>query len=603
LRGIIRRFAIIVVIATSFVFTGRTSALTRAQAAATQQSAKLGTAVNEALGAAYEKAKSGDFDQASAQADQAFGWLVAYGSASNEQAFRDAAFARRLLSQLKKLEEPTRSDLFAYLRAHDEIAQMMAFGLADGKDGKDAYQLLDRLRKKYPAAVEKLPNLAVAISLTHDKKIELHLNENKVTSTDPLALFEYFGRNENRMFFGLRNVPVELLVYIVDTTATVPELQWALDRYAGRQMIGTVFFDVAYDYQSFSRGADKKVTAAGYNLPNLLRYGGVCVDQAYFAEQVGKAIGVPTATAVGSSSEAGHAWVGFLQLVGKQGKWNFDSGRYDAYQHIRGDVRDPQTGAALPDSCVSILAEAIGSDPVARQAAAAYVDAAKTIIRLGKVATDAPPGTSAGRLPPPREADAAAALGLIEMGLRRSESYFPGWLAVGELARHEKMTLAQKRRWADLVQQLCGQKYPDFALSILIPMVQTVDDPDVQVGIWEKAFQAFTLRPDLAADLRMCEAQLFETKHEYAKAGECYTDVIRRFVNVTPQAVEAVAKAEEMLNKMNQSAKVLELYRWAASLAIRPGQTINSPFEKETNWYRLNEAYKRKLAQSNQRGH
>lgn len=576
------------------------SALTRAQAAATQQSAKIDTAVNDALGAAYESAKAGDFDQANAQADRAFGWLVAYGSGLNEQSFHDAAFARRLLSQLKKLDEPARGELYTYLHAHDTIARMMAFGLADGKDGKDAYLLLDRLRRKYPAAVEKLPNLAVAISLTHDKKIDVKLNENKVTSTDPLALFEFFSSNESRMFFGLRNVPVELLVHVVNTTASVQELQWALDRYAGRQMIGTVFFDVPYDWSNFTHGTPKKVTSAGYNLPNLLRYGGVCVDQAYFAEQVGKAIGVPTATAVGESSETAHAWFGFLQVVGKQGKWNFDCGRYDSYQHVRGNVRDPQTGAAVPDTCVSLLAEAIGSHPAAREAAAAYVDAAKEIIRSDKVSTEPPKGISAGRLPPPRNADAAAALELIEMGLRRNESYLPGWSAVGELAQQNKMTLDQKRRWADLVQQLCGQKYPDFALSILIPMVKTVDDPNVQVRIWETAFNAFSIRPDLAADLRMCEAQLFEDKAEYAKAGECYMDVIKRFVNVTPQAVDAVHKAEEMLNKMHQGGKVLELYKWAASLAIRPGQTINSPFENETNWYRLNEGYKKKLAEASQ---
>ncbi len=575
------------------------SAMTRAQAAATQQAAKLDTAVNDALGDAYDEAKSGDFDQAINEADRAFGWLVAFGTSSNEHSFRDAAFARRFLSHLKKLDEPTRSELYAYLPAHDALARMMAFGLADGKDGKDAYLLLDRLRRKYPAAVEKLPNLAVAISLTHDKKIELRLNENKVTSTDPLALFEFFGSNENRMFFGIQNVPVELLMHVVNTTASVPELQWALDRYAGRQMIGTVFFDVPYDWSNFSHGTPKKVTSAGYNLPNLLRYGGVCVDQAYFAEQVGKAIGVPTATAVGASSETAHAWVGFLQVIDKHGKWDFDCGRYDSYQHVRGNVRDPQTGAALPDSCVSILVEAIGADPTARQVAAAYVDAAEVIVRSGKVATEAPKGISAGRLPPPRKADASAALELIEMGLRRSESYLPGWSAVGELAQQNKMTLEQKRRWADLVQELCGQKYPDFALSILMPMVKTVDDPNVQVRIWEKAFSAFLLRPDLA-DLRMCEAQLFEDKAEYSKAGECYMDVIKRFVNVTPQAVDAVHKAEEMLNKMHQGGKVLELYKWAASLAIRPGQTINSPFENETNWYRLNEAYKNKLAEANQ---
>ena len=72
---------------------------------------------------------------------------------------------------------------------------------------------------------------------------------------------------------------------------------------------------------SRSRGSGvKKVTAAGWSLPNILQHGGVCADQAYFAVTVGKSIGVPTAYTIGLGGEVGHAWVGFLQARGKRGR-------------------------------------------------------------------------------------------------------------------------------------------------------------------------------------------------------------------------------------------------------------------------------------------
>ena len=104
--------------------------------------------------------------------------------------------------------------------------------------------------------------------------------ENRAESADPVILFDYFTVNENRMFFGLRDVSAELLVYVVDSTASINDMLWALDRYAGERNVGARFFDIDYDHDHFRKGEPKKVTIAGWNLPNILRYGGVCADQA-----------------------------------------------------------------------------------------------------------------------------------------------------------------------------------------------------------------------------------------------------------------------------------------------------------------------------------
>src|SRR5262249_20341397 len=144
--------------------------------------------------------------------------------------------------------------------------------------------------------------------------------------------------------------------------------------------VGGRFFDIRYDFNHLRRGTPKQVTLEGFTLQNIAKFGGVCADQAYFAMSVGKAIGVPTALAVGEGGRSAHAWVGFLQAQNGRGSWNFDIGRYEAYQGVRGDVVDAQTRREIPDSYVSLLAESIGTRPVDREASVALTDAALRLI-------------------------------------------------------------------------------------------------------------------------------------------------------------------------------------------------------------------------------
>jgi hypothetical protein len=372
--------------------------------------------------------------------------------------------------------------------------------------------------------VERLPNLAVAISLVHDEPLEKRINENHATAADPVALLDYYATNEARMSFGLKNVPVELLVYVVDTTCTVADLNWALSRYAGNRNVGQLFFNIRYDYNNLTLGTAKDVTKRGYSLPNIQAYGGVCADQAYFATEVAKAIGVPSAYTRAASAESSHAWVGFLQPDTRgRAVWNFDSGRYESYRNVRGDVTDPVTRRPVADSYVSLLADSLNTDPVARQTAAAFTVAALLLFPAAAEATTTRPAgavalrtvtaeaTTTRPLPPElaeagltaRERSSQSALELIETGLRHAESYPAGWSTVARLAATGQMTLEQKRRWADLVQKLCGNKYPDFAMMTLDPLIRSVEPAD-QTRMWDALYNAYQLaRPDLAAQARL----------------------------------------------------------------------------------------------------
>jgi hypothetical protein len=558
----------------------------------------LSKTITDEAKSSLDLAQQGDFAAARAAAQKNFDLAIAYGSNGDLDAFRTADLARRLINQLQPLEPATRTDLLKYLRAHDELANALAFAAKDGNNIKGVYTLLDRLRHERPAQVVEFANLTAAICVVRDRPLVRKINENTTTAADPVDVFDFYVSHESQMFFGLRGIPVDLLVYVVDTTATINDMNWALTKYAGTRNVGELFFKIDYDYDYFEGKAPKRVTVEGYSLPNILKFGGVCADQAYFATTVGKAIGVPTAYTTGASAESSHAWVGFLQMQGRTARWNFNSGRYEAFQGVRGNVADPQSNKRIADSYVSLLAESIGASAVARQNAVAMVDAARRLAG-GKAADgtfSAPPSTQTSTSHiTARSTGSQSKLDLIEMGLRQCPAYSPGWELVAELAGKGELTEAQKARWSDLVQQLCGQKYPDFTLAVLEPMVDTVADPAEQSRIWDAAFSKFQNRPDLAAEIRMHQAALWKKTGDLNKAGICYEDVIHRFINAGPFALRAVTGAEEILKQLGQESKVLDLYAGAAKLVAKPDQPMAPEFFQQSNFFKLREAYAKKL--------
>lgn len=561
--------------------------------------------VNERVTAAWEAAGARKWSESQTDALEALAALATYGSDRDAEGFGEAAFVRRLFASLNAVDSESRLALLTYFRTHEELAKDMAFALESKEKSKTAYALLARLIKERPQVVERLPNLAAAIALVHDTPLERQINENKVTAVDPVALLDYFSTNESRMFFGLKKMPVNLLTYVVDTTSSVSDLNWALQHYGGNRNVGELFFNVRYDWNALTLNRAKDVTKQGYTLSNILRLGGVCADQAYFATEVAKAIGVPSAFTTASSAEVAHAWVGFLQMDGKRVHWNFDSGRYESYRNVRGDVMDPVTREEVPDSFVSLLAESAVADPESKQIAAGFTDAAMLMLeKIRASATTAPrfaeqlPGNLTATGLPERQASVQSALDLIEMGLHHSSDYAPGWEAVGKLAATGKMSIEEKRRWADLIQRLCGQKYPDFAVAILDPMIRTVGDATAQSRLWDGLFANLQGRPDLAAQVRIRQGDLWEKQDSLLKAGQAYEDVIRRFVNSTPYALLAVQKAEGILKQLGRTDQILPLYKRAMTSATRPESMMAPEFLKQSNWYKLRAAYAEKLVEA-----
>jgi len=537
-------------------------------------------------------ADDGDFDAAHQRFTEVFDQVVAFVPARDRQTFTDAALAVRLTGQLQaaKLDEPLA--MYQFLRDNEELCRALVFAALPEDDPKKVYALLERFIAERGKHLNEYATLTAAICLVHDKPLERRINENAAKAPDPLALFDYFVKYEKHMIYGIRGVPTEILVWVVDSTASIEEMEWALGKYRGDRQVGRRFFDVRYDYDHYRTGAPKRITRHGFNLPNIKQYGGVCADQAYFAMSVGKAIGVPTAYTIGLGREVGHAWVGYFEAGRGGGRWNFDVGRYQDYKYIKGNTQDPQTRRPIADGEVSVLAELVGTKPDGRYAAAALTDAVKRLLVIERQKLDYPPKPPSEQVKTTaRENDLKTQLSLLEEALKDSPGYKVGWFTIAELAEDGKLSLAEKRTWATILQRMCGTKYPDFTLAVLKPMIQTVDDVKAQEAMWNNAFKLFARRRDLAAEVCMAQAEMWDEAGDFRKAGRYYEQIIRQFANDGPFVLKALSRTEELLIENKMSDKVLTLYANTWSQINRPKANAAGVFLSQSTWYRVGYDY------------
>ncbi len=548
--------------------------------------------------------KNGDFATAQTALNHLCDETIAYARPSDIAALREVDFSRLLVTQLATVPNAeTRMALLAYLRKNQGLAKTLVFLVKSQKSAMPAiYAMLNHLRHKVGRQAVEYPNLTAAICSVLYTPLTLRINENQGHSPDPVALFKYYVRYQDHMFFGIQRVPAELLIYVVDGGSSIPDMRWALAHYHSDSNVGQLFFSIRYDF-GFLHGKKLRIDTAGFTLPNIKRYGGVCADQAYFASEVAKAIGIPSAYDTAMGNDAGHAWVGFLQSSGGQGWWNFLSGRYQEYRGIQGHVMNPQTRQQEPDTFISLSAQLIHTTAQQRWNAEALTDAAGRLMMLQThhhaFAPPRPPlnVTEVRLLPRPRTV--VETLTLLRRAVHQCNGYAPEWFMISQLAGQGQMTYQEKANWASALIRVCQGRYPDFIMAVLTPMILTVKNVNQQNRLWNREFMLFEhTRFDLAGEVRMYQAAMWKKAGHLNRAGECYMDVINRFASAGPFVLGALAGAQDILRQQGHKNRVLKLWEMAW-LKIKPPSRVLGIFMKESDWYRVGKILESKLVAAN----
>lgn len=471
---------------------------------------------------------------------------------------------------------------------HPEFA--LELGLLMGrKDGGEAVvRLARRLCDERGAQVDAFPALAAAVCVVHEKPLERQINENLVKAPDALEVFDFFVRNNSRMQMDLSRSASLLLVHVVDVTERVDQLEWALRTYGAAPQPGERFFEIVYDTDAFRQGKEKKVTAAGgYCLESIKKYGGVCADQAYFAEDVGKACGVPTVYVTASGADVAHAWIGYLETRGRGG-WDFDHGRYEAYQNLRGQVGSPQTGERIADADVGLLGGLVSCSAEEIRATMGAALAARRMSVSGWRAGEIEDlGESKGVLRKARTGEIGDRLDLLQAAMTRCAAVPAAWTAVRDFARAGEMDRAGLDVWAKAVDRMCGNRFADFSFDTVSALIASEKDVRARQGMWEWAFGRYKARPDLASAVRFEQGAMFEEAGDPGNAWAAYEDVVKNFLNDGPMAVRALWGMRGLLERNGKREQMVGCLQDAAKRVKKPGGMAGA-FMVQSNFYKIN---------------
>jgi hypothetical protein len=451
-----------------------------------------------------------------------------------------------------------------WLLDHPELLEtlMMAVGEQDAPDRVLA--VLDALRVAHGEKVAQFPDLAAAMCVVWDTPPNMDEQNPRAETERAVWLFKYLTMARKQLRFDPQDLPWELASFVVDNGVSQDEVAWAMQRYQGRGSIGSVYFDVPYDVEAFLSGADRRIDSQDYTLPNLVRFGGICGDQAYFAKHVARSIGVPACTAVGmgGSSDTAHAWVGFFEVRGRSVAWNFSEGRYPEHQYWRGSVHDPRTRETITDSDVSLLAELANSKSQDRLAS----------IALCKV-TDLVSEGQQGEL--------------YQRAINLSPGNREAWLRLAQLGADGKLTEAQVASTMRIVADFAARPYPDFAFDI-IKRLNNGRGTQQQLRALKDARRMFTSRPDLLAAIRLTEGDLLRDQQKPVAALGAYGEVLRQYHNAGPIVLDALARIDNLLREHDETKRLAAIYHEAWQ---RLPQPPTSGYARATPYYMVGERY------------
>ena len=464
--------------------------------------------------------------------------------------------------------------------AHPKFARTLALLIEpEAEDLAKMLRVARLLIVERSEIVERLPELAAAIAVVDDAPVVMQINENLAQGCGPLPTFDHFVANEKKMLFGLKNIAPELLIYMVDVAAAQIEMDWALRTYAGNRAVGELYDKIEYDFDHLEKGRQKKVSVAGWNLQNILRYGGVCADQAYFATTVGKSIGVPCVFTTATDGVLSHAWIGFVGKSGNRPMW-IEVGRYGGYQSVEGFIRDPQTGNLISNTQMPMLLT-YGMESLSDRLLSAGLRIAAGRLLRGSVDSKADPKVAT----PPSAETIEQVLALIHVAVEACLTDARSWEVVALAAKSGAMTTQQKQQWSADILTLCGDSYPEFAWRTISPMINSISDVERRQEALDSALAIFNSRGDLAGQILLQQATLYKSQGDPLAAGRCYETILNRYANDGPFAIVALQEASKLLAEKNDAFANVTLHERAFGIMEVPIE-ISPRFARQSNWYR-----------------
>jgi hypothetical protein len=508
-------------------------------------------------------------------AEDAIVQLHASGALYDKNQYRTVRAAFAKLFEAKHADAITETygedyeALTKWFDAHADLKQNFYTALDDRYDKIDkALSLFRAIWRKFPAELEKHPDLGIAVAVVwddprgvYDFRSQQHWTKSKMPEgqIDGLANFQYVVENEKVTEGRCRYMPWEFLVFVVDHPTSLSERKWAQQYYKSNRTAKSWHQDVPYDHDmlKFLTKKDEsfkpKLADREYTLGNIKKYGGVCANQADFAARVAKSVGIPAVYCSGESAYRGsHAWwmyVTIQKATADTFQFTLNSdGRFvgfvkDAY--YTGNVRDPQTGRDMLDRDMERRLTLAGRDRAGK--------------RQASLAMRAYPWLAAKL-----KWDVKQRVTFLDKCLHVCPRYDEGWLEFVKLIKEGDLPAEQNSavRLHVTSALITFKDHPDF-LARLFTDLLSVFDPAEQVRLHQQAVALFEKagRPDLSCAARLQITDALVAQKKWQTAADGLTTTITRFPTEGRYVPKMTAKMQEVCSHYKGgNEKLAKLY-------------------------------------------
>lgn len=529
---------------------------------------------------------------------------LACGPASDLATLRTMTYVLKACQYLPLAEEVSGGKKFGtWLLDQEELSRRLFRALEDVRSPEASLEQLWELAGADEKAVVSHPDLAVAFATS----LPLRHYRPQPEPCSMLQSFAWYTKADVAFRYDLKKMPYELSRYLADTRLNLAERAWAASRYRNVSNPARTYFDVKYDYDFYRKGTDKKIARLPYTLQNLRRVGGVCIEQAYFASEACKALGIPATIVAGrGESGIGHAWLACLKLSrdGREAYWDSRTGRYDEQRYFTGELWEPANREKILDSELMLVGAAAQLPLTRREEAYTAV----VLAGLADQARDQSPDAdvsvlaklaeaynqqiaSKGNRPPARvdwigahrKIDLAVVEELLSTAIARNLAHKPAWEFIVELRKADRMPVADLDRFFDVLVTRTAKTYPDYSCVLVMRIVPTLADAAQREKVYQRATGVYGNRPDLYSWILIALGDDYAEQGKKAHALRAYEQAALRCVDFAAVVLVASERAERLLLDAKRRDLAIQMYKKLFGRAKRP----KSAFRAQTAHYQL----------------
>lgn len=247
-----------------------------------------------------------------------------------------------------RVEDTYSGEMLLWLLEQDRAMEEVLLTLKPEDDPAKVLNFLIDAWPNIPGKMDKYFSLALACAVVFDDEVEIPHpiggQSGETSLVEPMKrLLWFISKNEK----GQLTAPVHHsnargLVWAVCAPVSDSELEWSLDKmHISRKNWGNAFGMIEYLMERAVKGLNPYEE---YSFAEILKEGGICVDQSYFCVNTARAQGIPAMILSGETDLGPHAWVG---LKIEPDAWSTEIGRIGGVS--KGEAQHPQTGEPITE--------------------------------------------------------------------------------------------------------------------------------------------------------------------------------------------------------------------------------------------------------------